>query len=63
MEQTEQGATHFVMQVAPVTKNQAQTLLRPILGRPAEIRKNQRTSFERSGLFCGRSLQALQNIP
>ncbi|KPB69385.1 MULTISPECIES: hypothetical protein [Pseudomonas syringae group] len=33
MKQTEQGATHFIAQVAPVTKNLMPARFRPILGR------------------------------
>jgi hypothetical protein len=33
IKQTKQGATHFIAQVAPVTKNLTQVHLRAILGR------------------------------
>ncbi|MCF5647976.1 hypothetical protein GIV49_00045 [Pseudomonas syringae] len=40
IKQSKQGATHFIMQVTPVTKNTAQVHLRAILGRfPRNLQK------------------------
>ncbi|MBI6798459.1 hypothetical protein [Pseudomonas syringae] len=40
IKQSKQGATHFIMQVTPVTKNPAQVYLRAILGRfPRNLQK------------------------
>lgn len=62
IKQSKQGATHFIMQVTPVTKNPAQVHLRAILGRfPRNLQKS-RTSIERRAGFMGHSPETSQNI-
>ena len=55
IKQSKQGATHFIAQVAPVTKNPAHAHLRAILGRFQFNLQKTRTSIERRVVFINHS--------
>ncbi|WP_134941860.1 hypothetical protein [Pseudomonas amygdali] len=62
IKQTKQGATHFTVQVAPVTKKPIKAFFCAILGRFRPSHKQSRTSSEQSSTFAGHLPGMSQNI-